>query len=141
DYDDAIAWCAEQPSSDWKCAPRVKSSNAQQLLVGLVEAIQQVRALQRELGENAGVPIEPPKQTRLLDACMQVPGICMAAVPGAGGYDAIYCVALSDTASQKVEELWSQWTEMSVGPLLANQASSGVCVLDPAAYPEITSKL
>ncbi|KAJ1956311.1 phosphomevalonate kinase, partial [Linderina pennispora] len=140
-YDSAIAWCAERASNEWETAPALESSTAQQLLVDLVKAIQRVRALQRELGENADVPIEPPKQTRLLDACMQVPGICMAAVPGAGGYDAIYCVALSDDASRRVEELWAQWTEMSVGPLLANQASSGVCALDPAAYPEITSKL
>ncbi|KAI8324010.1 Phosphomevalonate kinase [Martensiomyces pterosporus] len=141
DYDSAIDWCSAHRSTEWTNAPNYASSATHQLLADLVAATQDVRSLQRTLGESAEVPIEPPKQTRLLDACMDVPGVCMAAVPGAGGYDAIFCVTLGQDASRAVEQVWSQWTEMSVGPLLANQASSGVRILDPAAYPEITSRL
>ncbi|KAJ2821062.1 phosphomevalonate kinase [Coemansia sp. 'formosensis'] len=141
DYDAALDWCAAHKSAGWKSAPELHNSQTHKLLAELVEATLNVRALQRQLGEYAQVPIEPPKQTRLLDACMEVPGVCMTAVPGAGGYDAIFCVTLSPTASRAVEDVWSSWDEMSVGPLLANQASGGVRILDAAAYPEVTSHL
>ncbi|KAJ2155889.1 phosphomevalonate kinase [Coemansia sp. RSA 552] len=140
-YDSAIEWCSHRPSSEWKCTSELGSNPTRKLLAELVEGILRVRVLQRTLGENAGVPIEPPEQTRLLDACMAVPGVCMAAVPGAGGYDAIFCVVLSQEAGAAVERLWSGWTEMSVGPLLANQASRGVSVLDPAQCPGIQTRL
>ncbi|KAJ2762863.1 phosphomevalonate kinase [Coemansia sp. BCRC 34490] len=140
EYTSVIDWCSKHKSSEWKGAPGISSSLTLALLCQLVEGIFRVRSLQREMGENAGVPIEPPKQTELLDACMEVPGVCMAAVPGAGGYDAIFCVALGRGPSKDVERLWSGWKSMSVGPLLANQSSSGVCVLDSSIYPEIAAK-
>ena len=43
----------------------------------------------RAMGEKSGVPIEPPAQTKLLDACEGVEGVIGGTVPGAGGYDAI----------------------------------------------------
>ena len=43
----------------------------------------------RAMGEKSGVPIEPPAQTKLLDACERVEGVVGGTVPGAGGYDAI----------------------------------------------------
>lgn len=43
----------------------------------------------RAMGEKSGVPIEPPAQTKLLDACEGIPGVVGGTVPGAGGYDAI----------------------------------------------------
>ncbi|KAJ2896956.1 phosphomevalonate kinase, partial [Coemansia aciculifera] len=142
DYNAALDWCADRKSSEWSGASaELAQSPTRKLLAELFDATMHVRALQRQLGENADVPIEPPKQTRLLDACMDVPGVCMAAVPGAGGYDAIFCVTLSPAASHAVERVWSSWEEMSVGPLLANQASSGVRTLDIAGYPEILSHL
>lgn len=36
----------------------------------------------RYMGEQSGVPIEPPEQTRLLDACSALPGVFGAGVPG-----------------------------------------------------------
>lgn len=41
------------------------------------------------MGEKSGVPIEPPAQTKLIDACSQLDGVVGGTVPGAGGYDAI----------------------------------------------------
>lgn len=43
----------------------------------------------RAMGAASGVPIEPPAQTRLLDACAALPGVVGGVVPGAGGYDAV----------------------------------------------------
>lgn len=36
----------------------------------------------REMGEKSDVPIEPPEQTRLLDACSALDGVVGAGVPG-----------------------------------------------------------
>ncbi|KAI9482310.1 phosphomevalonate kinase [Coemansia sp. RSA 989] len=141
EYDRAIDWCAQRPSSEWSKELDVSSSPTRALLANLAAGILRVRQLQRELGEHAQVPIEPPKQTRLLDACMTVPGVCMAAVPGAGGYDAIFCMVLSPEAGDAVERLWSKWTEMSVGPLLAKQASGGVSILNHDCYPNLKALL
>ncbi|KAJ1735353.1 phosphomevalonate kinase [Coemansia biformis] len=141
DYDRAVDWCAERPSAEWRAGADCAASTTRALLADLVDGMHRVRQLQRGLGEHAGVPIEPPEQTRLLDACMAVPGVCMAAVPGAGGYDAIFCVVLGQGASDAVERLWSGWAEMSVGPLLARQASGGVCLHGPDLYPDLVAGL
>ncbi|PIA16980.1 Phosphomevalonate kinase, partial [Coemansia reversa NRRL 1564] len=121
-YCSAINWCSLHSSAKWESEAAASDNCVYAHLADMARVTLRMRELQRELGENAGVPIEPPKQTRLLDACMAVPGVCMAAVPGAGGYDAIFCIVLSKAAGDAVERLWSSWTEMSVGPLLAKQA-------------------
>ncbi|KAI9216851.1 ribosomal protein S5 domain 2-type protein [Blastocladiella britannica] len=56
----------------------------------VVDLLAESRLRMREMGESASVPIEPMEQSTLLDACMSVPGVLGAGVPGAGGYDAIY---------------------------------------------------
>lgn len=43
---------------------------------------QTTRRLMREMGELSSVPIEPPEQTRLLDACCSLPDVIGAGVPG-----------------------------------------------------------
>lgn len=86
-----------------------------------VDHILATRRLMREMGELSNVPIEPPEQTRLLDACSALPGVIGAGVPGAGGYDAIWVLVLSpvgnDSIAKEVEKLLVGWTEMSVRPL------------------------
>jgi len=61
------------------------------------------RKLIREMSRASGVPIEPPQQTALLDACSNLPGVVGGVVPGAGGYDAI--VLLLEDKDSVVEEL------------------------------------
>ncbi|GMF22601.1 unnamed protein product [Phytophthora fragariaefolia] len=87
-----------------------------------------------EMGNAAGVPIEPPEQTAILDATLAIPGVLVAGVPGgtprfeliysakscvnlwcadafaAGGYDAICVVVLHESALHAVEDLWVQWS-------------------------------
>ena len=48
-----------------------------------------IRSLIRQMSVKAGVPIEPPVQTALIDACSDLPGVVGGVVPGAGGYDAV----------------------------------------------------
>jgi len=80
------------------------------------------------MGELTGAPIEPPEQTRLLDAMMQIPGVIAAGVPGAGGFDAVYALVASPTARDQLLEMWSSWAEMSVCPLLSSESSQGLVI-------------
>ena len=49
------------------------------------------------------VPIEPPQQTALLDACSNIDGVVGGVVPGAGGYDAV--VLLLEDRQEVIDEL------------------------------------
>jgi phosphomevalonate kinase len=69
-----------------------------------------IRKQIRAMGEKSGVPIEPPAQTELLDACEGVKGVVGGTVPGAGGYDAI--ALLIEDKPETVEglrELFKGW--------------------------------
>jgi phosphomevalonate kinase len=87
----------------------------------LVESNRSMRSLFRELSTLADVPVEPPSQTRLLDACLNLPGVVIAGIPGAGGFDAIFCITVGETTA--VETLWQSWSEVSVLPLLCHPIS------------------
>ncbi|GLD91559.1 hypothetical protein PINS_up000092 [Pythium insidiosum] len=92
------------------------------VLVEIRRQYENVRASFREMGERANVPIEPPSQTELINATLSVPGVLIAGVPGAGGYDAIFVLALDIDVLRRVEELWIEWTSArpstSICPLL-----------------------
>ncbi|CAG8556898.1 9532_t:CDS:2, partial [Dentiscutata heterogama] len=94
------------------------------LLHSTFTEFQKVRQSLRDMSNMSDAPIEPPEQTRLLDACTNVPGVVMAGVP-AGGYDAIFCIGIGDNFVTQVENIWENWIEMSVGPLLTNESSEG----------------
>jgi phosphomevalonate kinase len=104
----------------------------------------------REMGTAAGVPIEPPEQTELLNACTSVAGVIGGGVPGgashviffhanivvadlllAGGYDAIWILVFDpsgcppeDLPSSRVESLWAGWKTLDVSPLSASESSA-----------------
>jgi phosphomevalonate kinase len=89
------------------------------------------------MGEEAGVGIEPPSQTRLLDHTLEVSGVVGVGVPGAGGVDAVFALILEGPnihVRESVEQMWSRWgTKESknsmVCPLMLNAdegLSSGV---------------
>ncbi|KAG8527471.1 uncharacterized protein KY384_007623 [Bacidia gigantensis] len=58
-----------------------------------------IRSLVREMSMKAAVPIEPPVQSALIDACSELPGVIGGVVPGAGGYDAIALLVRNDTGT------------------------------------------
>ncbi|GAA5961348.1 hypothetical protein JCM3765_004382 [Sporobolomyces pararoseus] len=93
--------------------------------------ILRIRKLMREMGEASNVPIEPPSQSKLLNAISEIDGVVGAGVPGAGGYDAIWVLCLTPSSSaestsnsstplEKVQDLLTSWKEMSVRPLSRN---------------------
>ena len=61
-------------------------------LLKLRSLFQTTRRLLKKMGDSAGVGIEPETQTALCDATMALPGVVAAAVPGAGGNDAIFAL-------------------------------------------------
>jgi len=85
----------------------------------------------REMGRLANVPIEPPEQTSLLDACVYQAGVIGGGVPGAGGYDAIWllvCDAPDSSLQQqpvhRVERVWNTFTSLDVSPLSASESTA-----------------
>jgi phosphomevalonate kinase len=69
----------------------------------LREIIKENRSLIRKMSLASKVPIEPPQQTALLDACSGIEGVIGGVVPGAGGYDAV--VLLMEDREEVIAEL------------------------------------
>ncbi len=79
------------------------------------------------MSQLSDVPIEPPEQTRLLDACSDLPGVIGGTVPGAGGYDALVLLVIDQpSVLTSVEGVWAGWEELSVCPLTAKQSDGGI---------------
>ena len=97
----------------------VQSGEANSAADSLVETLLQlrqhfaaIRSLYRSIGAQSGVAIEPPGQTALCDATQRVEGVLAAGVPGAGGNDAIFILALRraqpDTLAEALQQAWQQ---------------------------------
>ncbi|GMJ06019.1 hypothetical protein like AT1G31910 [Hibiscus trionum] len=100
------------------------------------KAMLEIRNQMRTMGEAAGIPIEPESQTQLLDATMDMEGVLLAGVPGAGGFDAVFAVTLG-VSSRNVTNAWSSHNVLA---LLVREDPQGVCLEsgDPRCR-EITS--
>jgi len=92
-----------------------KSALSTQIL-NIREAFLESRSLLKAMGEAANVPIEPDEQTALADATMDLEGVVAAGVPGAGGFDALFCLYVkgketekSDMVRDNVAKLWGNW--------------------------------
>lgn len=138
DYNQTIERCSQLKSSDWH--QQVQGKVAEEM-VSLVNAFNKVRSLLQKMTELSQVPVEPQEQTRLLDACTDIPGVAMAGVPGAGGYDAIFCIVLSNRSKHLVRKVWESWKELSVGPLLSHADSNGVTSVSLASVPGLSDIL
>lgn len=77
----------------------------------LMARLARIRSLIREMGEASGVPIEPAEQTKLIDACSELPGVIGGVVPGAGGYDAV-ALLIEDRpeVAEKLAAFVDAWT-------------------------------
>ena len=136
--------CGEEWMSELNDATNGSSSKYEgtekilKVLIEIRQLFKQARAHLKKMGEEAGVEIEPPSQTKLVDATEKVPGVLCAGVPGAGGEDAVFAVTLCSSTRTAVETMWSQWhttgagksTGMIVCPLLlhaeTNKRISGI---------------
>lgn len=90
------------------------------LVAALARNIAEVRRYLQQMTALSGVPIEPAAQTALLDRCTtELPGVIGGVVPGAGGYDAISLVVVSQSigdikrqSADAVEALPISWLEL-----------------------------
>ena len=82
------------------------------------------------MGKESSVPIEPDTQTDLLEASLKANGVLIAGVPGAGGYDAIFCIIADDgnDVDSTFHRLLDVWERRGVRacPLLAREEKWGM---------------
>lgn len=99
--------------------PISESDTVQALFENLGATMQDIRKIQRKMTELTGLPIEPPVQTELLDACEKLPGVIGAGIPGAGGHDAIHVLVFSpqEKVNDQIYKLWGKWTKSTICPL------------------------
>ncbi|CAL1707563.1 unnamed protein product [Somion occarium] len=144
-YQKMIKYLSTLQSVQWLSNPSLPSE--EQTIVEAFsrarQAAEDIRNNMREMGNLSGVPIEPPEQTELLDACTSVAGVIGGGVPGAGGYDAIWLLVfdpadcpIEELPSTRVQGVWSSWKGLDVSPLLASESKEkGARVEDLNAIP------
>ncbi|PSR89267.1 Phosphomevalonate kinase, partial [Actinidia chinensis var. chinensis] len=91
-------------------------------LLGARDAMLEIRCHMRLMGEAAGIPIEPESQTHLLDDTMNLEGVLLAGVPGAGGFDAVFAMTLGNSSSNVTKA----WSSLNVLALLVREDPRGV---------------
>ncbi|CAL0305441.1 unnamed protein product [Lupinus luteus] len=136
-YKSVIESCSILRSDKWiEQASEPSKEAVIKALLGAKDAMLGIRYHMRLMGEAAGVPIEPESQTQLLDATMNLEGVLLAGVPGAGGFDAVFAVTLGDSG-RNVTKIWSS---SNVLALLVKEDPCGVSLesADPRTN-EITS--
>ncbi|GMF60459.1 unnamed protein product [[Candida] boidinii] len=91
-------------------------------LIDIIYAIKEIRKNLKKLTRLSTAEIEPNEQTVILNNCLNLKGVLGGAVPGAGGYDAIYLLVaeksipdiLAKTTKQKFADNENQETVTEV---------------------------
>ncbi|XP_055820986.1 phosphomevalonate kinase, peroxisomal isoform X2 [Solanum dulcamara] len=136
-YECIINACSLLPAEKWlERANEPTQAEIVKELLGARDAMLRIRYQMRKMGEAAGIPIEPELQSQLLDATMNMEGVLLAGIPGAGGFDAVFAVSLG-TSSKNVTQAWSS---LNVLAMLVREDPHGVSLEnnDPRAK-EITT--
>uniref|UniRef100_A0A5B6ZFX2 phosphomevalonate kinase n=1 Tax=Davidia involucrata TaxID=16924 RepID=A0A5B6ZFX2_DAVIN len=136
-YKGVINSCSMLRSEKWmEQASEPSQAEIVKALLGARDAMLRIRCHMRQMGEAAGIPIEPESQTLLLDATMDLEGVLLAGVPGAGGFDAIFAITLGDSSNNVTKA----WSSLNVLAMLVREDPHGVSLEsgDPRAK-EITS--
>ncbi|XP_011018465.1 PREDICTED: probable phosphomevalonate kinase [Populus euphratica] len=136
-YKCVIDICSKQRPEKWiEQATEPSQEVVFKALLGARSTMFEIRNHMRQMGEAAGVPIEPESQTQLLDATMSMEGVLLAGVPGAGGFDAVFAITLGDSGSNVTKT----WSSLNVLALLVGEDPHGVSLEtgDPR-IKEITS--
>nr|QEV81810.1 Phosphomevalonate kinase [Prunella vulgaris] len=137
DYKSTITKCSTLESEKWRDgALETNQIEVVKALLGARNAMLEIRCNMRKMGEAAGIPIEPESQTKLLDTTMNMEGVVLAGVPGAGGFDAVFAVTLGNSSSKVIKF----WSSVNVLALLVREDPRGVSLEsnDPRAM-EVTA--
>lgn len=122
-YKQIISICSSHVHREWmEQIDHQYQESVVKVLLQAREAFLEIRFYMQQIGNAAGVPIEPESQTLLLDATMNTEGVLLAGVPGAGGFDAVFAIILGG-AEAAVGKLWSS---QGVLPLLVREDPHGV---------------
>ncbi|KAK2662644.1 hypothetical protein Ddye_001218 [Dipteronia dyeriana] len=122
-YKCIIESCSKLKSDKWmEQASEPRQEAVVKSLLGARDVMLRIRYHMHQMGEAAGVPIEPESQTQLLNATMNMEGVLLGGVPGAGGFDAIFAVVLGDSGSNVTEA----WSSLNVLALLVREDPRGV---------------
>ncbi|KAL5552263.1 hypothetical protein UlMin_002439 [Ulmus minor] len=139
DYKSLINSCSVLKPEKWmEQAAKPSQEAITKALLGARDTMLGIRYHMRQMGEAAGVPIEPESQTQLLDATMNMEGVLLAGVPGAGGFDAVFAITLGDSSSHVTKS----WSSGNVLAMLVREDPRGVSLenADPRTE-EITSSV
>ncbi|KAJ0609083.1 putative phosphomevalonate kinase [Helianthus annuus] len=124
-YKSVIYGCSMYQSEKWvEQASEAVGQEIVKALFGARDAMLNIRSEMKLMGMAAGIPIEPESQTELLDATMNMSGVLLAGVPGAGGFDAVFAVTLGDSGN----DLAKAWSSHNVLALLVREDPRGVCI-------------
>lgn len=118
----ALVRCASLRAAQWLAEGGAEGAQLHRLRTAFVAA----RKGLKRMGELAGVPIEPDEQSALCDASMDVIGVVVCGVPGAGGHDAV--AALLVGPPEPLQQLWASWKQATVLPMLVRENPRGVVV-------------
>ena len=137
-YRAALDACAGSAIDQWRAGSAAlapDSARVARKLALLADAFALSRRLLREMGEAAGVPVEPPAQTSLADDTLREAGVVAAGVPGAGGFDALFAVIV-DVGGVRgaVEARWLGRGGGGLTPLPLHEGDRGLevrCGSDP----------
>ena len=84
--------------------------------VRLRNALSKSRMLLKRMGALSGAAIEPPQQTALINSTLlSVPGVLAAGCPGAGGFDAIFAICVSDSSRDATIKFWEGYSNNDFG--------------------------
>ncbi|CAN1259729.1 Phosphomevalonate kinase, peroxisomal, partial [Linum perenne] len=138
-YKSVIDRCSLTKTEKW--AEQAADLNQEAVVRALLtsrDTMLEIRKLMWQMGEAAGVPIEPESQTKLLDSTMNMEGVLLAGVPGAGGFDAVFAVTLGSSGNNVA----AAWSSFNVLALLVREDPSGVRIEhnDPRSH-EISSRV
>ncbi|KAF8625423.1 hypothetical protein AX15_005385 [Amanita polypyramis BW_CC] len=132
-YESAVKYISSLQPVQWQANPLQPPAELP-IVASFYEAhqlSQTIRAKMREMGSLSSVPIEPPEQAKLLDACVSQAGIIGGGVPGAGGYDAVWVLVCDPVdcypdqrPSERIEHLWCNYKESDVCPLMAGESAA-----------------
>ncbi|TFK54229.1 phosphomevalonate kinase [Heliocybe sulcata] len=140
-YTAAVRWISSLQPLQWLANPNTSKAEgaAVEAFYQTHQITQDIRSKMRQMGKLSDVPIEPPEQTSLLDACVAQAGVIGGGVPGdlnhelylAGGYDAVWLLVCDPAGLEyeqkpvyRVGRIWHTWKHLVVTPLSASESTA-----------------
>lgn len=130
-YDETLQQCKLYVAREW--ADKVSDTKTRGYLLQLQEAFKNQRGMMKQLGVNAGTPVEPDEITEVLDETEQKQaGVLATGAPGAGGYDAVFTLLVDASLIPQLESLWMNHAALPMSCLTTRENSSGAILRAPS---------